>query len=56
MNKKTVKEQPQPEILTEYIRAKEEYAEQYERRKATQRNAQERRQFIRDLKEDREYN
>jgi len=54
MNKK-IKPQPVPEVLTEYIKVKEEYQEQYERKKATQRNAQERRQFIRDLKEDREW-
>jgi len=49
-NKKT-----KPEVLEEYVKQKDEHKEQYERKKATQRNAQQRRQFIRELKEDREY-
>lgn len=53
---KNKREQPQPEILTEYIRIKEEHKEQYERKKASQASARNRRQQLRDLKEDREYN
>lgn len=44
-----------PEVLEEYIKAKEEHKEQYERKKATQLNAKQRRAFIRELKEDRDW-
>jgi len=49
-------DKPQPEVLQEYIRIKEEHKEQYERKKASQAQARNRRQQLRDLKEDREYN
>ena len=48
--------QATPEILDEYIKTKDEFKEQYERKKSTQTQARNRRQQIRELKEDREYN
>ena len=43
------------EPLQEYIRMKDENQEQYARKKVSQKQAKQRRQFIRELKEDREY-
>lgn len=48
--------QETPEVLDEYIKTKDEFKEQYERKKSTQTQARNRRQQIRELKEDREYN
>ena len=48
--------QETPEVLEEYIKTKDEFKEQYERKKSTQAQARNRRQQIRELKEDREYN
>ena len=45
MSKKKVE---QPEILESYIKAKDEFKEQYQRKKVTQQNAKQRRQFIRE--------
>lgn len=47
--------QETPEVLEEYIKTKDEFKEQYERKKATQTNAKQRRAFIRELKEDRDW-
>jgi len=47
--------QPKPEILEEYIKIKEEYKEGYDRKKNSQINAKQRREFIRELKEKREW-
>jgi hypothetical protein len=49
------KEKP-PQELQEYIRIKEEHKEQYERKKITQVAARQRRQLIKELKEDRDWN
>lgn len=46
----------QTEPLEEYIRIKDEFKDQYQRKKQTQRNAKERRRIIREMKEDREWN
>jgi hypothetical protein len=45
-----------PEVLEDYIKTKDEFKEQYERKKSTQAQARNRRQQIRELKEDRDYN
>jgi hypothetical protein len=47
--------QPKPEVLEEYIRTKEEFQEQYNKKKLTQKQAKQRREFIRELKEDRDW-
>jgi hypothetical protein len=44
-----------PEQLEDYIRQKDEFKEQYETKKQTQWQAKQRRKFIRELKEDRDY-
>jgi hypothetical protein len=49
------KQKPQPEVLEEYIRIKDEFKEQYSRKKQTQRDAKRRREYIRELKENREW-
>jgi hypothetical protein len=54
MSKKN--KQPTPEVLEEYINLKGEYQEQYKRKKETQSEARQRRQAIRELKENREWN
>lgn len=51
---KKLKNQP-PEMLEEYIRIKDEFKEQYDRKKKTQRDAKKRREFIRELKENRDW-
>jgi hypothetical protein len=42
-------------LLDEYLTTKDEHKEQYQRKKDTQKQAKERRKFIRQLKEDRDY-
>lgn len=49
------KQQPQPEVLEEYIRIKDEFKEQYSRKKQTQKDAKKRRELIRDIKENRDW-
>ena len=51
----TKKQQPKPELLEEYIHIKEEFKEQYNRKKHTQREAKKRREFIREMKENRDW-
>lgn len=53
--KKTTKQEV-PEVLTSYIDKKEEYQEKYKVKRETQTQARNRRQAIRELKEDREWN
>jgi hypothetical protein len=54
MSKKN--KQPTPEVLEEYIHLKDEFQQQYKRKKETQQQARQRRQAIRELKENREWN
>jgi hypothetical protein len=51
----TKKQTPKPEILEEYVKVKDEFKEQWERKKQTQRDAKQRRNFVREMKEDRDY-
>jgi hypothetical protein len=49
------KNTPKPEVLEEYIKIKDEFKEQWERKKQTQQEAKQRRNFVREMKEDRDY-
>jgi hypothetical protein len=44
-----------PEPLKEYISLKEDFKNQFQKKKSTQQEAKERRKFIRELKEERYY-
>jgi hypothetical protein len=44
-----------PEPLKEYISLKEDFKNQFQKKKSTQQEAKERRKFIRELKEERDY-
>jgi len=52
---KKINKQEVPEVLTSYIDKKEEYQEKYKAKRETQTQARNRRQAIRELKEDREW-
>jgi hypothetical protein len=52
--KKKDDRKPYPEV--EDINPKSDYRDQFKRKKETQKSAKERRQFIRELKEDRDWN
>lgn len=49
------RKQYKPEDLNDYIDIKQEFEQQYKQKKLTQKQAKERRRFIRELKEDQEY-
>ncbi len=50
-----MKSQKKPNDLEEFVNLKQEFQEQYKQKKTTQKQAKERRNRIRELKEDHDY-